>query len=655
MAKPDARAPEERSSAPGTLVQAALEALQEAAAVGGAEEPRQIRRPDTWLLRRCWQALADHGAPDAAFHVLRLISRREPLALYRALPRLARRTHQEAGLAVALEIQLDRMRPLVRRPRRDPLAVWAEHLLALACAAAHLGDENLALACLERLDQEVGVWDTVVAQERLRELLGETIGLVGLHPLTEDLLQRAVERYDTAGASLVRQVAVHAATGRPSEPDPRLLHHCVEVFRRAALVSLEARRHAVVVLALEGRVEEILDQIRVMASVQEARRESSLLEAGDDDWLVRQVRRFRADPDVDFRFYALKEAVEHLSTAQVPPEPLRLLAETIAFHGMQSDGWTAAAAVQTLLRLGSVEQAKSVVNHLDPQDATRSEAYRALIEGLLSQEQVDEAAEQARLALIWARTLASRNTERLLLWNLARTFLQHRHPAQALALLRQHRRFDLWQRMRRLLDGQPDEERIREEVLLLHAALLADPPDVDRAMGHLANIRRWGPQIWPGRLLALFYLETVLETLLETGHNDLVWASLPDIRQALDGLQGRELPARLEELSLKLATRLGQMPPAGPSPGSPRSAPQTEARGILGRFLAGLWKDSAAQGVWRMVYALGGTLPLLIALEGSEAVVRVAELAAREGATWLAPAPQSQETEPDALHPAGPP
>ncbi len=652
MADPVPQTSEERgASAQRTLTQAALEALQEAAAVGGAEEPRQIRRPDTWLLRRCWQALADHGAPAAAFHVLRLVSRREPLALFRALPRLARRAHQEAGLAVALEIQLDRMRPLVRRPRRDPLHVWAEHLLSLACAAAHLDDEDLALACLERLDQEAGVWDTVVAQERLRELLAEIIGLVGLHPLTGDLLQQAVDRYDTAGASLVRQVAVYAAAGHPGEPNRRLLHHCVEVFRRAALVSLEARRHAVVVLALEGRVDEILDQIRVMASVQEARRESSLFEGGDDDWLVRQVRRFRADPDVDFRFYALKEAVDHLAASQVPPEQLRLLAETIAFHGMQSDGWTAAAAVQTLLRLGSVEQAKSVVNHLDPRDTTRSEAYRALIEGLLSQGQVDDAAEQARLALIWARTLASRNTERLLLWNLARAFLQHRHPARALALLRQHRRFDLWHRMRRLLDGRPDEDRVREEVLLLHAALLGDPLDVDQAMAHLANIRRWGPQTWPGRLLALFYLETVLETLLETGHDDLVWAFLPDIQQALDGLQGRELPARLEELSLRLVARLRQMAPTTPDPGPSQGA--SEAREILGRFLMGLWKDSAAQGVWRMVYALGGTLPLLIALEGSEAVVSVAELAAREGSTWLAPVPQSEDGASDALQPTG--
>lgn len=631
---------------PRPLTAAALEALRAAVAVGGPDEPRQVRRPDTWLLRRCWQALVDHGDPAAAFAVLDLIGKKEPLALYRALPRLARRAARDGRLKAALDQRLRATRFTLHMTRHEPEPVWAEILLSLACAAAYLEDNHLALAYLERLDREPLIWSTVVAQERLRDLLAEIIGLVGLSPLVERLLSLAIDQYGPEGAHLIHLVSAHAsrhlAAGRRPERSRALLQHCVEIVRTATLVTLEARRHAIPVLAMAGRVDEILDHLRIMATIQEARRESSALQEEESPWLVRQVRRPRANPDVDFRFYALKDAVDHLPLDQISEAQRHLLAETIAFHGMQSDGWTASAAIQTLLKLGAVEQALAVVAHLDPRDTTRSEAYRVLVEGLLDLGQVDQAMEQAHKGLAWAQTLPGRTAERQLLWGVVRAFLFHGHPVRALELLDTYRAPDLWTQIRRFLQDEPDEDRVREEVSRLHAALLLGRGSSDRATIHLTNVRRWAPRVWRGRLLAFFYLDVVLEALLHAGSDRLVWAFLPDLRQVLGELQGREVPARLEELSRKLIARLHELE-SRIEQEEQLAQEVEEARTALAQLLVGLWQDSAERGIWRTVYTLGGTLPLLIALEGSDAVVDIAQVTVAEGAQWGVTEPQPPE------------
>ena len=55
---------------------------------------------------------------------------------------------------------------------------------------------------------------------------------------------------------------------------------------------------------------------------------------------------------------------------------------------------------------------------------------------------------------------------------------------------------------------------------------------------------------------------------------------------------------------------------------------------MLGDFLVQLWEQSAGQSVWQTVYAVGGTLPLIIALAGSEAAMEIAQFAVAEGAGW---------------------
>ena len=65
-----------------------------------------------------------------------------------------------------------------------------------------------------------------------------------------------------------------------------------------------------------------------------------------------------------------------------------------------------------------------------------------------------------------------------------------------------------------------------------------------------------------------------------------------------------------------------------------KDAALEEEQAVLGDFLAQLWEQSADQSVWQTVYAVGGTLPLVIALAGSEAVMEIAQLAVAEGAGW---------------------
>jgi hypothetical protein len=55
---------------------------------------------------------------------------------------------------------------------------------------------------------------------------------------------------------------------------------------------------------------------------------------------------------------------------------------------------------------------------------------------------------------------------------------------------------------------------------------------------------------------------------------------------------------------------------------------------LLEEFVVALWQADAAQGIWRAVYGVEGSLPLLIKLEGPQAVVDIAQAAAEQGKRW---------------------
>ncbi|MCB0135739.1 MAG: hypothetical protein KDD75_11590, partial [Caldilineaceae bacterium] len=101
-----------------TLVQAALEALTIATQRQGEEgQPapfeRAVFRPDSWLIQKCWETLADAGAPSAALAVAQMAGSRQPLAPVQALYRLSAGIDKQIGLANVIAQELKRMTPQI--------------------------------------------------------------------------------------------------------------------------------------------------------------------------------------------------------------------------------------------------------------------------------------------------------------------------------------------------------------------------------------------------------------------------------------------------------------------------------------------------------------------------------------------------------------
>lgn len=613
-----------------TLTEMAGEVLRQASKMTGGDPDRQVRQPDSWLLRHCYRYLAQHGSVTTALEAVALASHRDPKALYRALPLLARRAAAQDGdrQAVADRLAMHRA-ALTSAPDADP-ALWAEKMLAFAATAAHLREGATALAYLERMDQIPRLWNTVFAREELRTLLAESVACIGLHPLTHQLIQSAIRQHAEPGSHFLQAVALQAAeqiaAGRDAPRSRRLLQRIADTFRYATLVSLLSRRYATLVFALVEDVEAMLDQITIIANVQDARRESGLVSRETENLLVRQVKRPWANEDIDFRLYTLKEAVERLNPSRLRPEQGTTLADYLAFMGAESDGWTAAAATGALLHLGQYERAMDVVNRIQPRDPTRSEAFTVLIQGLLAAGLEDEAARQTEKAINWAQGLPELHPERLTIWGVAKAYLGANLPKRALYVLERRRPPGLTHRFRRLWQRTITEEDLREEALRLHANLLEPGTDRQPAVHALQGIRRMAPVLLEGKSLALFYTENVLEPLLESGHHDLLWSFLGDVQDALSAILSREQPARVEAVAEILVAQLAQLTEQEEGLGKARAAAE--------QLLTKLWQTSGERGIWPAVYAVGGSLPLLIALAGDEAAVQIAQFAAKEGADW---------------------
>lgn len=623
----------------------ATQALEAAEQASVSVVDRQVRQPDTWLMRRCCQVLAERGTAEATFAAVELIRAREPLAPYRVLPILARRAVDDVELALAVSQRLQALRFYLHRPIPTDPVHWGEQLLFIACAAAHIDDDVFAFACLERFDQARGLWPDCFNQPERREILAETVALVGLHPLTSQLIRQSVHHYAEAGAHFLQLVALRAGAqielGRRVQRSRRLLQRCVETFQYATLTSLLSRRYAATVFGLSGNVDAILEQVATLANIQEARRESGIAYREAGQKVLRQVKRPRANADVDFQFYTLKDAADWLDLTQLDPSHRTVLAERLATLGIGSDGWTAAAATAALLRLGEIEHAIAVVDRIDARDPTRSEAFRVLVAGLLASGEAEEARVQTQKAIAWAQSLPEHHPERLTIWGIAEAYLAHNQAQIALDVLDQRRPPDLRVRLRRLFSKTPAEEHLREQALRMHTALLQTGAR-DRATAYLATIRRQAPQALDGKALALFYTEHVLAPLLASGHHTLAWSFLQDVQAVLGRIFSREQPARVEAVARLLVHELNALDRSMPQPGAdgaiaPQNAPLDAARTAAGDLLVHLWKGSAQQGIWPTVYSIGGALPLVIALAGSEVVVEIARFAATEGDAWRKP------------------
>lgn len=633
------------------MANVAIESLRQAVRVPGHVEDRQVRQPDSWLLRRCWQVLAEAGFGPETFMVFNLMDVQGPLVRYHVLYQLAQHVQDDAAATAFVVERLRTLRPAFFVSPGQRREEQVERLLWVAGCAALAGIDPLAFACLEWIDQIPGIWRTLFARQELRELLAETIACVGLHPLTSQLIAGALRRHGDAGAQFLQFTAAaagqHIADGRNVARTRRLLHRCVQTIRHATLTSLTSRRFAVSVLAHEGLVDEILEQMTVIANIQEARRESGLAPRDSEQLLLRQVRRAKANADVDFQLYTLKEAVQRLPVARLTATQQRSLAEKLAELGSRSDGWTAAAAVSALVAIDALQQAIDVVALVDRQDPTRSEGVLELVQGLLAAGEEEMAEQETENGVQWAQSLRERHPERLVIWGLAKAYLAHGKAQKALDILAQ-RRPPAWRvRIRRFFRNVPTEDDLREESLRLQAAIQQGEGAQDRATYHLTRICEWAPQLLEGKALALFYSEHVLQPLLAAGQDKLAWQLLPDVQTALTAIVGREQPARVEEVARLLVARLERIeagqPGAGPvateqagepAQGAEEASRLDEAKTAANDLLLHLWQANAEQGIWQTVYAIGGSLSLVLAVAGPEAMVQIARFTAAEGQAW---------------------
>lgn len=475
----------ERFTAPdaadnSSLIQQALAALDAAAHVQlEAEallvEERNVWHPNSWLLQRCWETLADAGAGAAALSVVKLLEARQPLAPLQAIYRLARQAENTPALQPLIRQELQRWQYRLLQ-MSQPAATQPDQLLLLAAGAALIGDRAVAAACLEHIDQISGSWRHIIPHPELREQLALAITHIGLHPLTTYLITSAIRRFDDAGVQLLQEITIRVgkqvATHTASPMTARLLLRCIDTVRHATLVTLQSRRIATAILGQAGQVEEVLRQLAVMQSVQSAQRATGYTVHKEDPTVLRQVKRTSADADIDFLVYTLCNAVAAMPVRQLAREQRIALADQLALLGVRSDGWTAASAAATLIDLGALKYATEVVDHVPPHDPIRSEGMLTLVRGLLTVGEEELAAETAQSALRWARAQRGRNPERALTWGLAEIYLQHQQPAVALTLLERWREPTGWQhRLRTLWREALDDDALRNRSLRLHALL----------------------------------------------------------------------------------------------------------------------------------------------------------------------------------------
>lgn len=663
------------------LLQSAFAALQAGGTVVLDEqallvEERNSWQPHSWLIQRCWETLADGGFGPEALAVANQLIARRPLARLQATYRLARQLPEKPALLplVQHELQQWQYRLFHTHPQE---ANDIERLLLVATSAALANEIALAASCLERLDNIPKGWQRVVARTELREQLALAIVHIGPHPLTNDLINIAIRRFDDAGAQLLFAVTSLLQTEgarlqqSPTDSNPsltiarheRMLRHCLDTLRLSTLVTLQSRRVAAMIFGQAGEIDEVLTQVATIESVQNAQRETGYATPSEDTTLLRQVKRVSANSDVDFLVYTLRNAIDVMPLRQLRREERIALADQLALLGVRSDGWTAASATGVLVELGALHYAMRVVEHIPPHDPSRSEALIMLVRNLLTLGEDELAAEQAQRALDWAESLEMRNPERALTWGLAELYLQHHRPTVALQLLERWREPTGWrQRLQKLWGEAIDDDGLRNRRLRLHALLqlaqipattsssvdgteaatemtevrqpartiaatkknatpaLTLPNPAQEIPTLLRTLRRAAPRLLEGEALVHFYVDGLFQPLLQANHQEEAWELLPDIRHSLLSSSGNKHAARVGEVATLLQKEL--QPGVADKHHAP---PSGKIRSIIDAFLRDLWRESAQRGLWQVVHSIEGALPLLLMIEGPGGLLAIAQ------------------------------
>lgn len=652
-----------------SLAERAMVCLQQAAQVEQESpdlaEERAIWQPDSWLIQRIWQVLADGGAGNEALIVAGLMRERVVSARGQVLYRLAQQVTERPALA-------DVVRRALQVARVELFGPWlpgeearqVEDLLRYGASAALIGDLSLALACIERADQGSGIWERVFHHPEQREHLAQIVAHTGLTPLTQELVTFAIRRYEDAGAQFIHQVMMifgpQVSTGDLPRRSLRLMQRCVETFQYATLTTLASRRLAAGVFGLAGNVSAILDQLTTIANVQIARRDSGISGDKHDPHFLRQVKRPKADPDVDFQVYTMQEAIRAMPVRRIPREERVALADRLTALAVRSDGWTAAGAAASLIELGALKYAVDVVDYIAPQDPTRSEGVITLVRSLLAFGEEALAAAQVEKALAWLNSLDRRNPERATIWGLAEVYLDAHKPDVALRLLETRiTQPSFGERLRRMVGSRPNDDELRDNRLRFQALLQMQPVWDKAHQAIYDQLRQWAPRLLEGEALINFYAEGLLRPLLLHGHTQQVWPLLDEVRAALAESRGDKHTRQVQRVAAVLAQHAVPKEIAAAYPVDPAAhngahdgvqngthngdgdAPTpatltdpTEAHAALTRFALDLWQDDVPKGLWQTIHGIEGMLSLVLALDGPASLVLVAQMAAREGPEW---------------------
>ena len=640
---------------PTTLVDHAIQALAQAMQKPLDEqsalvEERNVWQPNSWLIQRCWETLADVGAGEEALTVARLLEIRQPLAPLQALYRTARRHVQNPAVLPLLQQELERWQHRLFQPTHPILesVTNVDQLLYVAATAAVLEEEAVALACLERIDQAPKAWPRLVAHPEQREQLATTIAHTSPNPLTTSLITGALRRFDDAGAQFLQVVATQlhtlVETHQATPAQARLLVQCIDTVRHATIVNLHSRRIATTILAQAGQVDEVVSQIATIQNVLSAQRATGYSSAKEDANLLRQVKRTTADRDVDFMVHALRSAIEAMPLRTLSREQRIALADQVATWGARSDGWTAASAAATLINLGAIKYAIGVVDQILPNDPARSEGMLTVVRGLLTLNESQLAAEQAERAIVWARSQAGRNPERALIWGLAEIYLNHQQPQVALRFLERWREPTGWQhKMRTLLGEQLDDDTLRNSSLRFQALLQAYYQNDSAARGQqatgeqakeiralFAKLQKWAPRLLEGEALLHFYQHSLLQPLLSAKRYQQIWTLLPQVREALVTTSGNKHAVRVAEVAQIMAQLVAIESPTEETAqtGEASSVTSADIQANIETFLIHLWESNVSRGAWQTVHSIEGSLLLLLKLEKPAALVTIAQRAA---------------------------
>lgn len=324
-----------------------------------------------------------------------------------------------------------------------------------------------------------------------------------------------------------------------------------------------------------------------------------------------------------------------------------VLADRLAALAVRSDGWTAAGAAASLIELGALKYAVDVVDHISPQDPTRSEGVITLVRSLLVVGDMRGAEAQVEKALGWLKSLDKRNPERATIWGLAEVYLDAEMPEMALRLLDTRvAPPTLGERLRRMVNNRPTDDELRDNRLRLQALLQAQPVWDKEHQALYDQLRQWAPRLLEGEALVSFYVDGLLRPLLH-GQAEQVWPLLDDVRVALGTGSGEKHARQVQRVATVLAEHavpqeLDAAYPVDPDAQngdgdamlSVDATDPTQAYAALTRFVLDLWQDDVPKGLWQTIHGIEGTLGLVLALDGPASLALVAQMVAREGPQW---------------------